>query len=249
MWACDSRRFGAFATRRYSAVKTEEAYERTYLLPKPEEELPAARPLKTSPIHDLLAARGAVFGAVYGWERPNWFAPEGVGAVDECSFHRPNYFEHVGKECRQVREGVVLADILACSQEAFILDIDLVSGVQRALRRCAGTTSSTQRGWRPKAPGPAGGAYRGSPIQDLGGACPIHESPPGAHCAPCIDRSQHATFARLTTSPGSQDGQFPRVVRQIFEPALCHHDRIADAPTQVARDGHTAVDREGHAGP
>ena len=111
MWPCDSRRFGVFATRRYSARKTEEAYEHTYRLPKPEEELPAARPLKTTPIHDLLAERGAVFGAVYGWEHPNWYAPEGIEPVDICSFYRPNYFEHVGAECHSAREGVGIADV------------------------------------------------------------------------------------------------------------------------------------------
>jgi len=111
MWPCDSRRFGVFATRRYSARKTEEAYEHTYRLPKPEEELPAARPLKTTPIHDLLAERGAVFGAMYGWERPTWYAPEGVEPVDIPSFHRPNYFDHVGAERRRAREGVGVADV------------------------------------------------------------------------------------------------------------------------------------------
>jgi len=111
MWPCDSRRFGEFATRRYSARKVEEAYEHTYRLPKPEEELPAARPLKTTPIHDLLAERGAVFGAVYGWEQPTWYAPEGVEPVDIPSFYRPNYFEHVGDECRSAQEGVGVADV------------------------------------------------------------------------------------------------------------------------------------------
>ena len=111
MWPCDSRRFGKFATRRYSARKVEEAYEHTYRLPKPDEELPAARPLKTTAIHDLLAERGAVFGAVYGWERPNWYAPEGVEPVDIPSFYRPNWFEHVGDECRGARNGVGLADV------------------------------------------------------------------------------------------------------------------------------------------
>ncbi len=111
MWPCDSRRFGRFATRRYSARKVEEAYEHTYRLPKPDEELPAARPLKTTPIHDLLTDHGAVFGAVYGWERPNWYAPEGVEPVDVPSFYRPNYFKHVGDACRAARDGVGLADV------------------------------------------------------------------------------------------------------------------------------------------
>jgi dimethylglycine dehydrogenase len=118
MWPCDSRRFGEFATRRYSARKTEEAYEHTYRLPKPEEELPAARPLKTTPIHDLLTERGAVFGAVYGWERPNWYAPEGVEPVDIPSFYRPNYFGYVGDECRSARAGVGIADVSSAARFA-----------------------------------------------------------------------------------------------------------------------------------
>ncbi|WP_343079603.1 FAD-dependent oxidoreductase [Ostreiculturibacter nitratireducens] len=109
MSCCDSRRFGEWATREWSARKVEEAYEHTYLLPKPGEELPAARELRTSPIHDLLSARGARFGAVAGWERPNWFAPNGV--VDEPSFYRPNWHAAVGAECRAATTGVALADV------------------------------------------------------------------------------------------------------------------------------------------
>lgn len=109
MACCDSRRFGSWASRAWSARKVEEAYEHTYLLPRPGEEMPAARELRTTPIHDLLAARGARFGAVAGWERPNWFAPEGVN--DEPSFHRPNWHEHVGAECHAATSGVALADV------------------------------------------------------------------------------------------------------------------------------------------
>lgn len=108
MACCDSRRFGDWATREWSARKVEEAYEHTYLLPKPGEELPAARGLRTTPLHDLLAARGARFGAVAGWERPNWYAPEGM--QDAPSFYRPNWHEAVGRECRAAATGVALAD-------------------------------------------------------------------------------------------------------------------------------------------
>ena len=111
MSPCDPQRFGDFATRNWSARKTEEAYERTYLVPKPGEELTACRPLKVTPIHDLLATRGAVFGEIYGWERPNWFAPEGVGPVEEYSFHRPNYVDQIAREHQFACSGDVLADI------------------------------------------------------------------------------------------------------------------------------------------
>lgn len=109
MASCDSRRFGDWATREWSARKVEEAYEHTYLLPKPGEELPAARDLRSSPLHDLLAARGAQFGVIGGWERPNWFAPEGV--VDEPSFYRPNWHDTVGAECRAAVTEVALTDV------------------------------------------------------------------------------------------------------------------------------------------
>lgn len=113
MLACDPRRFGEYATRRYVAVKTEEAYVRTYLVPKPDEELPAARPLKTSPIHDVLAARGAVFGARSGWEVPLWFAPPAIAPSERYAYERSSYFEHVGRECLAVARSAGLADVSA----------------------------------------------------------------------------------------------------------------------------------------
>jgi dimethylglycine dehydrogenase len=111
MSPCDPQRFGDYATRNWSARKTEEAYERTYLVPKPGEEMTACRPLKVSPIHDLLVAKAAVFGEIYGWERPNWFAPSGVTAAEEYSFHRANYVDYVAQEHRAAREANVLVDI------------------------------------------------------------------------------------------------------------------------------------------
>ncbi len=56
---------------------------------------------------------GAVFGQKFGWERPNWFAPEGVAREDDWSFRRSNWFEHIGNECRNVMENVGLLDMTA----------------------------------------------------------------------------------------------------------------------------------------
>ena len=111
MSACDPQRFGDHATRNYAARKTEEAYERTYLVPKPGEELTACRPLKVTPLHDLLLARGAVFGEVYGWERPNWFAPDGVQPREEYAYRQPNYVRFVANEFAAARSGTVAADL------------------------------------------------------------------------------------------------------------------------------------------
>ncbi len=56
---------------------------------------------------------GAVFGQKFGWERPNWFAPEGVAREDDWSFRRSAYHEHVGRECKNVQENVGLQDMSA----------------------------------------------------------------------------------------------------------------------------------------
>jgi dimethylglycine dehydrogenase len=107
----DPRRFGAYANKRYTKLKNEECYEHVFIIHYPDEERPAARPAKTSPCHERLAARGAVWGQRYGWERPNWFAPEGVEPKDVWSFRRSNYFGPVGEECRASRDKAALIDI------------------------------------------------------------------------------------------------------------------------------------------
>ncbi|MDJ0949123.1 MAG: FAD-dependent oxidoreductase [Alphaproteobacteria bacterium] len=116
MMGVDPRRFGPYASRGYLKEKNEEAYANVFTIHFPDEERPAARPLKQTPCYDRMKARGAVFGQVYGWERPNWFAPEGVEPKDVWSFRRTNYFEHVGNECRHVHEKVGLLDMSAFSK-------------------------------------------------------------------------------------------------------------------------------------
>ena len=138
MMGVDPRRFGPYATRGYLKAKNEEAYANVFTTHYPDEERAAGRPLKTSPCHERLKALGAVFGSVYGWERANWFAPEGyqldpgeLGSgdvllshnhappledgriVEKWSFRRSNYFEHVGAEVRNVHENVGLLDMSA----------------------------------------------------------------------------------------------------------------------------------------
>ena len=69
-----------------------------------------ARGVRTSPLHERLAARGACFGEVAGWERPNWYAPEGVDPAYEYSYKRQNWFAYSAAEHKAVREGVGLLD-------------------------------------------------------------------------------------------------------------------------------------------
>ena len=58
---------------------------------RPGSDTSTSRGVKRSPLHDLLANRGAVFGSRGGWERPTWFAPAGIEPVDQPSFAEPNW--------------------------------------------------------------------------------------------------------------------------------------------------------------
>jgi dimethylglycine dehydrogenase len=111
MLAVDPRRFGPCTSRQYVVQKNEETYRNVFTIHYPDEERPDARPAKTSPVYDRLKHMGAVFGQRYGWERANWFAPTGVEAKDDWSFRRTNWFEHVGNECRRLRERVGVIDL------------------------------------------------------------------------------------------------------------------------------------------
>ncbi len=84
MMGADPRRFGPYAARGYLRKKNEEAYAAVFTVHYPDEERAGARPLKQSPCYDRMKARGAVFGTVYGWERPGWFAPAGYGLDDKA---------------------------------------------------------------------------------------------------------------------------------------------------------------------
>ncbi len=133
MWELDVRRFGDYARpTAYVAARACEVYEHEYAIHYPEEERPAGRPLKTSPLYERLLERGAVYGARFGWERPLWFAREGP-ARDEYSLRRGNWHEAVGEECRAVRSRVGVLD-----QTSFAKYELSGPGAERALDRlCA----------------------------------------------------------------------------------------------------------------
>lgn len=108
VFAMDVSRYGDYATLAYTNAKVRENYTRRFSIRFPNEELPAARPLLTTPIYDKLKAAGAVFGASYGLETPLWFAPEGV--EDTFSWRRSTDFDSVGAEAKAVRAGVGLME-------------------------------------------------------------------------------------------------------------------------------------------
>ena len=113
MLGVDPRRYGDYCSKAYLKEKNEEAYRNVFVIHYPDEERGAARPLRTAPCYDRMKALGAVFGQKFGWERPNWFAPEGVEQRDDWSFRRSTWFEHIGNECRNVAENVGLLDMTA----------------------------------------------------------------------------------------------------------------------------------------
>ena len=111
MWDVDIRRFGAWAaTGPFLTERALDVYAHEYAIHYPNEERPAGRPLKTDLLFEQLRDRGAVFGFRSGWERPLWFAPDGVEPRDELTLRRPNWLEHVAAECRAVRERVGILD-------------------------------------------------------------------------------------------------------------------------------------------
>ncbi len=102
----DVARFGGFATPKYTAIKVPENYARRFRLAYPNEELPAARPVRRSPIYDRLKAAGAFMGANFGLEHALWFAPPGMAPTETPTYRRSEAFPVVREECQAVRRAV-----------------------------------------------------------------------------------------------------------------------------------------------
>ncbi len=113
MWALDPRRYGKWVNREYAARKNEECYAHVFILHHPDEEREACRPLRIAPCYDRVKARGAQFGQVNGWERPNYYAPEGFDDHAARSFRRGGWWQYAVEEAKAVREGVGLFDATA----------------------------------------------------------------------------------------------------------------------------------------
>ena len=111
VWAMDVARYGDWVTLAYTNAKVRENYSRRFRIRFPNEELPAARPLRTTPVYERLAAAHAVFGDYCALEHALWFAPSAAEASEEITFHRSSAHEHVGTECRAVAEAVGLLEI------------------------------------------------------------------------------------------------------------------------------------------
>jgi len=109
----DPRRFGSYATKDWQVIKAKEDYCLRHEIPFPHFNRLAGRPVKPSPLYDLLTAKGAVHEEVYGFERPRWFATNGVAQHDHYSFRRNQLHDVVGREVAAVRTAVGIMDVTA----------------------------------------------------------------------------------------------------------------------------------------
>jgi glycine cleavage system aminomethyltransferase T/glycine/D-amino acid oxidase-like deaminating enzyme len=111
LWGNDIRRMFPFqSTQKYIENRVTETLGLLYDNHYPYKQMETSRNLRHSPLHERLVAHNACFGEAAGWERPNWFAPEGVTPEYEYSFGKQNWFEYNAAEHKAAREGVVLFD-------------------------------------------------------------------------------------------------------------------------------------------
>jgi glycine cleavage system aminomethyltransferase T/glycine/D-amino acid oxidase-like deaminating enzyme len=111
LWGNDIRRMFPFqSTQKYIEERVTETLGLLYDNHYPYKQMETARNLRHSPLHEKLLERNACFGEAAGWERPNWFAAQGVTPEYEYSFGKQNWFEYNAAEHKAAREGVVLFD-------------------------------------------------------------------------------------------------------------------------------------------
>ena len=111
LWPLDVRRFGPHhGTQKFMYPRAVENYAHHYKMRYPGQEHESARQVRLSPLYEILKEFGAVYGSKNGWERPLWFAPEGVAPLDQLDFLEPGWRKYVSEEHRAVRERVALID-------------------------------------------------------------------------------------------------------------------------------------------
>ena len=111
VFAMDIARFGDYCTKSYTRLKVCENYQKRFAVSYPNEELPAARPLDTTPAYGIWQQQNAVFGSGYGMEHVNYFAPPGEEPYEIPSFRRSNAFDTVAEECHSVRSAVGINEV------------------------------------------------------------------------------------------------------------------------------------------
>jgi len=109
----DPRRFGDYANKEWQVIKAKEDYCLRHEIPFPHFNRLEGRPIKPSPLHEVLKKKGAIHEEVYGFERPRWFARNGVEQRDHYSFRRNEVHAMVAHEVKAVRESVGIMDVTA----------------------------------------------------------------------------------------------------------------------------------------
>ena len=111
LWPVDIRRFAPFhGNDRWLRDRVKETLGLHYVMPWPNKEVEAGRPLRCSPVYERLKERGACFGSKMGWERPLFYARSGEKARIDYSFGRQNWFDWSASEHKAAREQVALFD-------------------------------------------------------------------------------------------------------------------------------------------
>ncbi len=110
-FAMDCARFGDWITPGYTRPKVVENYQTRFSVSYPNEELPAARPFRTTPMYDIFDGMGAVWGQQYGLEVVNYFAQGDEPRYEVPSFRRSNAFEAIAREVKAVRNAVGINEV------------------------------------------------------------------------------------------------------------------------------------------
>ncbi|MEL7117384.1 MAG: FAD-dependent oxidoreductase [Pseudomonadota bacterium] len=111
VFAMDVARYGKWTNKDWTRKKVVENYQMRFSIVYPNEELPAGRPLETTPAYGIWDASRAVFGSMYGMEAVNYFAPEGEERIETPTFRRSNAFKTVAEEVNAVRTAVGINEI------------------------------------------------------------------------------------------------------------------------------------------
>ncbi len=109
--AMDVARFGDWISPGYTVPKVIENYQKRFSVAYPNEELPAARPNRTTPMYDIFSEMGAVWGQQYGLEVVNYFAQGTEPAYETPSFRRSDAFAATAREVQAVRGGVGINEL------------------------------------------------------------------------------------------------------------------------------------------
>lgn len=142
LWNVDIRRMVPFqGNARYLHDRTTEGLGLLYAMHWPFRQFETSRGIRRTALHDRLAAAGACFGEMSGWERANWFAKPGETPEYVYSFKRQNWFGQSGEEHKAVREAVGLFDLSSFGKF-------MVQGrdAERVLNRISGNDMAVEPG-------------------------------------------------------------------------------------------------------